>query len=268
VVVTQEEAIENLRLVIRINESYDTALLNDLALYLSINKAMTDLGKLNVVVRSGEPADMLFRGYTVTYKMRQSELNLDIDKLSSTNLPLASLERKTQIKMDYPYLDTNIKEFAKNLSKDENVVYRTRPGDVWSTHEENTDRLTMPPYPFGKLVLRQAMFDILPIEIVLRNKTDIQFGSGTDNLKAQLRETISPLERAAYEAEGFSFRDIVHAAMYKLFKKEGLHPRKLLTETETSCSSCHGAVEVGRNYCITCGSEHPNVSFDEIRKSK
>jgi asparagine synthetase B (glutamine-hydrolysing) len=266
VIVTQAEAVENLRPVIRINESYDIALLNDLALYIAINRAITDLGKANITVRSGEPADMLFRGYFATYFMNQTMLNYSIDREAASSLPLAKLETKTQIKVDYPYLSPKVKEFAKSLSIEDTMIYRNKPGDVWSIHTDNSEKLKGPPYPFGKLILRQAMFGILPQEVSLRIKTDIQFGSGTDTLKTYLRTLISPLERAAFEAEGFSFRNDEHAAMYKLYREEGLTPRPPIRGKEDICASCYGAVAKGTIYCVTCGAYPSNISFDVLRK--
>jgi len=266
VIVTQAEAVENLRPVIKINESYDIALLNDLALYMAINKAIVDLGRANITVRSGEPADILFRGYFATYFVNQSKLNDDIDREIASSLPLAKLEKKTKIRIEYPYLNPAVKEFAKSLNIEDTLTYREKPGDIWSTHTDNLDRLKGPPYPFGKLILRQAMFDILPQEVSLRIKTDIQFGSGTDTLKTYLRTLINPLERAAFEAEGFSFRNNEHVAMYKLYREEGLTPRPPIHGKEDICASCYGAVEKGTTYCRTCGACPSNISFDMLRK--
>ncbi len=264
VVVTHEEALSNLKFVIRINESYDVALLNDLALYTAINRATVDFGTKSLTVRSGEPADIPFRGYFVTYELDQLRLNAYIDRTSAVTLPLAKLEQKTQIKTDYPYLDQKVIEFAKNISRDDTLILRAVPGDIWSTHKENPGKLITPPYPFGKLVLRQAMFAELPEEITIRSKTDIQFGSGTDTLKIALKATSA--ERASYEEEGLSFRDNVHAGMYKLYKNERLSPRRTIYGQEEECASCHGPVLKDAGYCMTCGSEHPNASFDEVRR--
>lgn len=265
VVVTWSEAIENLRPIMRIRESYDTAILNDLALYIAINRAMDDLNIRAIRVRSGEPADMLFRGYVVTYEKTQDELNFSIDKQNPTELPLNMLERKTQVSMDYPYLDPKIKKFAKQLSHSDTVLYRSIPGDVWSTHRDNPERLTAPPYPFGKLVLRQTMIDILPQEVSLRSKTDIQFGSGTDALRAILRGQINPIEIAEFEGEGFRFRNVEHAALYKIYRQEGLKPKPPIRGKENECASCHGGVKQGSMSCDTCGAYPYNIHFDQLR---
>lgn len=265
VVVTQEEAMNNLRPVVRINESYDLALLNDLALYIAINRAMVDLNSRVITVRSGEPADILFRGYFVSYEETRARLSADIDKQDPKVLPLSKLEGKTRVRVDYPYLNPRVREFAKQLSIDDTVLYRSIPGDVWSTHKDNPERLTGPPYPFGKLVLRQTMIDILPQEVSLRSKTDIQFGSGTDTLRAVLRKQIDPLEIVAFESEGFRFRNVEHAALYKIYRQEGLKPKVPIQGKQNECASCHGGVKQGSMSCDTCGAYPYNIPFDQLR---
>lgn len=273
IIITKQDGIDNLRLVIRATRTYDTALLNDVALYIAVNRIIDLLGTRHITVRSGEPADTLFRGYNGTYFLEKSELNSGIDNSVERLMPLALLERSMGIKVDYPYMNTEVKAFAKTLEAEENVVARMIPGGIWDTHPDNVrNRRSGPWYPFGKMTLRRAFHNDLPSQVISRRKAEIQFGSGTDILRREyLPRTVDykeVMELKADSGEGeMYFRDRAHVAMYKIYRDEGFKPRAPLAG-ETKCDWCHGGIPpkpdgTKGTHCYTCGWDDADRSNDE-----
>ena len=264
IVVTEKEAAAGLRPIINITQSYDTALLNDLALIIAIQRAQEGLGK-DITVISGEPADNFFRGYHHTYEMSERRLVKDIDNITAETLPLAPFEKALGIRAVYPYLEPEVKDVARRFKrKEDNIIYRNKPGGVWDTHPDNPKRETGAPYPFGKFLLRAATADILPPVTSMRMKTDIQFGSGMVALESYLESMVAPEELASYKDEGLHLRSKSHAGMLWLLRDENVRLRKP-GKNEYPCHWCKSGVRNGSHHCRTCGGYPADATHEEFQ---
>lgn len=255
VVVSKEEAIFNLKETITVAERYDTALLNDVALYIAMKRAIADVGARRT--RSGEEADTLFRGYYHTYDGEDTAKELNA-RPNRPALPLDKIESKLGIIIDYPYLDKDIKELAKTLSREDNILLQKTPG-AFLDKPPGKGTLESPLYVLGKVTLRQSMIGVLPYSIVSRPKTEIEFGSGMNSLTAYLRKIGTPeLREELEDVKGMHFRSAAHVGLYVLFTEAGLKIRPP-KEGEYGCTWCGSGVQIGIKHCYTCGAWPSNT---------
>lgn len=160
------------------------------------------------VILTGEGADELFGGYTYYKEISDAEdfhAELSRSVASLHNINLQRVDRMTMahsVEGRVPFLDTSMIEFAQSIPP--RFKLRGEP-------------------PVEKWILRKAFEDLLPSEIVWREKAQFDEGSGTADLLADfLTGAVSPAQvesyRASYPAadlrsaeECAYFRSFLHA---------------------------------------------------------
>ncbi|KAK9764329.1 hypothetical protein K7432_008257 [Basidiobolus ranarum] len=147
------------------------------------------------------------------------------------------LAKELGLKLSQPFLDPEVIEFSKTLTKDEKV----------SMHDN---------FQHGKFILRQAFPDTVS---VWRVKEPIEVGSGTTILPQYFNERISPEELSRQQAEileqdKIEIRDAEQLFYYKLFKKVFGDQCPTPRFKDDPCPGCgYQLASKDKNFCYTCG---------------
>ncbi|RLG06810.1 MAG: asparagine synthase, partial [Thaumarchaeota archaeon] len=110
----------------------------------------------------------------------------------------------------------------------------------------------------GKYILRVAFENMLPAEIVWREKVPIEGGTGTAMLPKIFEQKISPSEfdrlKERYLLEdGVAIRSKEQLFYYQIYR-ELFGPPHPDGSTKKICPMCHSNVPDDMNYCRICGA--------------
>ncbi len=181
-VITPEEVVQRLPEIIYYLESFDQDLVRSAIPCYFTSRLAAEQVK---VILTGEGADELFAGYTyykgITDQSKlQQELRRSVSALHNVNLQ--RVDRMTMahsIEGRVPFLDLEMIKLGQMIPSDLKL-----PGGVGPE----------------KWILRKAFEDLLPHEIVWRDKEQFDEGSGTvDLLNAALARVMNNQEAARYQ---------------------------------------------------------------------
>lgn len=254
IALTREAALEQLDRLMRLRNSYNLELLNDIPLYVGCQFAR---GSGATTIRTGEFADEAFRGYSYLYAIATDEFRQRLAaRAVSFSPPSLALAESCSLLGQYPYCAADIIALARMLTVEDNVAFVETDvdGDYYSTlHDPSPGRRLR---PWGKMLLRRLAYGLLPPEIAWRQKQHLEFGSGTHLLEAELAGSIAPTAMARLEREGRWFLPAArraHAALYLRYCSLGLHP-PVVGRDDQPCPSCGGGIRPDwRGHCRTCG---------------
>lgn len=221
---TLEEAESAIPHVIRVLESFDPAIPNDLVVYFAL-KTLKEKDIHSAI--TGDGADELFAGYN--YMSNIEDLEEYIEKVSrNLNFNSEPLGRFFGISVKRPYLDEDLKSFALRMPRS----FKIREG-------------------FGKWILRKAYEPHLPKDILYQEKRPLEVGSSMGLLREHIS---SKIEDEEYREKGklynMSFYGKDHLFYFEIYKRIfGDIPKPKPGEIE--CSNC-GAGKKG-NHCKVCG---------------
>jgi asparagine synthase (glutamine-hydrolysing) len=225
-----QEALSALPDVIRILQSFDPALPNDLAVYFGMREAKRQ-GLSSIM--TGDGGDELFGGYPY---MQQIE-NLDgyIRGMSrSWSFSSNRIGEHFGLKVKQPYLDEAFVDFALTVPSDFKI--RDDKGQVW-----------------GKWVLRKAFEPFLPPAFIWQEKRPLEVGSGMTLLRAIIAERIGEEEfeeKQRHYPVKFLCKEHLH--FYEIYREEvGEIP--LPQKGEEQCPGCGTGIPKGKRHCRVCG---------------
>ncbi|MDI6703659.1 MAG: asparagine synthase-related protein [bacterium] len=229
-VFSSSEALDSIPEVIRILKTFDLALPNDIATWFGL-KLAKEYGANRVM--TGDGGDELFAGYRY---MHNIDLDDYIPKLIHTmQFSSNRLAQYLGIEIMQPYLDPEFIEFAIKIPQD--LKIKDINGKRW-----------------GKWILRKAFEDDLPKEIIWRDKTPLEYGSGTNKLRKIIESRISDQKfKEKGKVYPIRFMNKEHLFYYEVYREEiGEIPKP--KEGEDRCSSCGAGVQLRASHCQVCGS--------------
>ncbi len=166
--------------------------------------------------------------------------------------------------MVYPYLHPEVIDNALNLSLSDNVttIKTERPGDFHTGITQHKDE-----NKWGKIVLRNAAYGILPENLIWRTKTDLEYGSGMSTIEEYLKKGLTSEEEKELIDSGKHFWNKAHGKLYLMAKLEKLEiePPK---DGEYMCTWCGGGVPKGRHHCKICGAHPSDKKIDKVFKNE
>jgi asparagine synthase (glutamine-hydrolysing) len=230
VTVTVDEALAALRDVVRILESFDPALPNDLAVYFGIQEAKR---QGIAFIMTGDGGDELFGGYP--YMQQIEDLDAYIRGMSRVwNFSSKTIGTHFNLEVKQPYLDDAFVDFALTVPSD--LKIRKDNGQVW-----------------GKWILRKAFEPLLPPAFIWQGKRPLEVGSGMTLLRGIIAQQISEEE----------FKEKQRQYPVKFLCKEQLHFYEIYREVvgevpsphpgEDQCPGCGTGIPLGKRHCRVCG---------------
>ncbi len=225
-----DEALSTVREVVKILNSFDPALPNDLAVYFGMREANKQ-GFESMM--TGDGGDELLGGYS--YMQEIEDLDGYIESIArSLRFSSNDIGKHFSLHAKQPFMDPEFVEFALTLGSD--VKIREDNGHVW-----------------GKWILRKAFEPFLPSEFVWQGKRPLEVGSGMTHLRSIIASGISDEEfEEKKRAYPVSFICKEHVLFYEIYREEvGEIPWP--GEGEYGCSGCGGGVPRGKKHCRICG---------------
>jgi len=239
---TTEEAIATLPEVMRILKTFDLALPNDVSLYFALKLAA---GSGIACIMAGDGPDELFAGYSYMAELPREDLGRYIRRLSQNwHFSVNELGRVLGIEVKQPFLDEDFVRFALEISP----ALKVKDG-------------------VGKYILRKSFEDLIPAEMVWREKEAIEYGSGSTKLHQIIDSMVrdKEFESARDEVdikfinkEHFFYWRIYNEVVGKIPKASPSAPSLFTGEgwSEVKSCPCCGAA-MGKYHCRTCGFSRP-----------
>lgn len=212
----------------------DIEIRNNVVMYLAIKWAK-DQGYQGII--TGDGADELFAGYSFLVNKPQDQLDSEIQRVCSVmHFPTQRIGESLGIKIESPFLDEKIIEFAKKIPSDLKVR-----NEVEKRH--------------GKWILRKMFEKKIPHQIAWREKSPMQEGAGTSGL-SDLFESIIDNEKFEEKkknvesSDGVVIRTKESMHYYEIFRKMYNSP---VSSAESVCPYCKYNVENSK-FCRMCGA--------------
>jgi asparagine synthase (glutamine-hydrolysing) len=231
------EILEAIKETISILKNFnDIEIRNNLVMYLAIKWAK-DHGFNRII--TGDGADELFAGYSFLVKKPEDQIEKEIKRISSImHFPTQKIGEFLGVTVESPFLDEKIIELANNI-----------PANLKIKIEKNRK--------YGKWILRKTFEKKIPPQIVWRDKSPMQDGSGTRELTNLFDSIISD------EVFSEKKKKIEQDYHITIRSKESLHYFEIyknlfglsqdILEDAISCPFCHFNTENSK-FCRMCGA--------------
>lgn len=247
------QALTDVAELIYLTKNYDPGIKNDVAIYEALKYA-TSLGYRTI--RTGDASDEWFAGYSELHKQEENLQQIVRSLIPHIRLPVTRLSRAMGLRVTYPYLYEEVLDLARSLDYFDNIAILPGfgPGDI----AQQFDPTLVGRESWGKIVLRNAAYGLIPANLIWRMKTAIEFGSGTNDLEQIISQQVTRQEIREMRQSGKHFWNRYHGKLYIMYRDMGLEP-ELPREGEYACTWCGGGVVQGRTHCSTCGAFPSNV---------
>ncbi len=212
----------------------DIEIRNSVVMYLAIKWAKE---QNSTGIITGDGADELFAGYNFLMNKPKDELEKEIQRVCSVmHFPTQKIGRALGIIVESPFLDEKIIEFSKTIPVDLKI------------RNEGEKR-------HGKWILRKTFEKNIPMQIVWREKSPMQDGSGTAGLTNLFDSVISDQvflekKKKIEDTDGVIIRTKESMHYYEIYRNLYRIPEK---EGISSCPYCNFNVENSK-FCRMCGA--------------
>ncbi len=234
----EKELFDSIPVVINTLKSFDPMEIRNSASIFIALKLAKQKGLKSVM--TGDGSDELFAGYSFLFHLSKEQLDEELSKIwghmSFSSIPLG---KTLDVDVKVPFLDPEFKSYAMSLDSSYKIK---REGDL----------------TWGKWILRKAFGNILPDGIVWREKTPIEYGTGTSILTRLLEKRIENLEfeekRKKYmEEDKVIVRSKEQLWYYEIYRSTVGIPQS--TELGgKNCPLCNSGVPETVRYCKVCGA--------------
>jgi len=220
---------------VKILENFnDIEIRNSIVAYLYL-EYLKEKGIKQII--TGDGADELFAGYNFLLKKNYNELKTELKRIREImHFPSKKIASYLNMSIETPFLDPNILEFTESLPMESLIGQK--------------DGIT-----YGKLILRKAFENYLPPNIVWREKTPMQDGSGTSSLTKLFDsvitdETFTEKTMKILDEDGIIIRTKESLHYYELYRQNFSITKPT---TENICPDCHSDISKNSKFCKMCG---------------
>ena len=234
--VNTNEILDAVKNTIKILKNFnDIEIRNSIVSYLYLHV----LKEKNVKkVITGDGADEIFAGYNFLIKKDHDELQTELKRMKKImHFTSEKIAHELGISVQMPCIDENIIKLAETLPMEQLV------------NQKNGTK-------FGKWILRKAFENDLPQNVIWREKTPMQNGSGTNGLTKLFDSVITD---AIFQEK---IKKIKNEDDVLIRTKESLHYYELYKENfeipksdseKNICSDCKAELVINSNFCRMCG---------------
>ena len=233
--ISLEEVLDSINETIRILGNFnDIEIRNSIVAYIYLN-SLKKKGVDSVI--TGDGADEIFAGYNFLLKKSEEELNDELKRIKKImHFPSKVIAKSLDMKVETPFLNEDVIQFSDNipLSKKINLKKEKK---------------------FGKWILRETFEKVLPANIVWREKSPMQDGSGTTNLTGLFNtiitdEVFSQKKIKILEEDGVYIRTKESLHYYECFRKSN---SVKISNSERKCPDCNSEINLNSKFCKMCG---------------
>lgn len=213
----------------------DIEIRNNIVMFMAIKWAK-EQGSSGII--TGDGADELFAGYSFLINKSKEELEKEIQRICSVmHFPTQKIGKALGIKIESPFLDEKIIEFSKTI-----------PSDLKVRNEGKKRQ--------GKWILRKTFEKNIPTQIVWREKSPMQDGSGTIGLSNLFDSVINDKlflekKKTIEKTDGVIIRTKESMHYYEIYRNLFGIPSK--NHNDSSCPYCNFNIENSK-FCRMCGA--------------
>jgi len=230
------EMLDAIKGTIKILKNFnDIEIRNSIVPYIYLNA----LKKKNVTkIITGDGADEIFAGYNFLVKKDHGELQKELKRIKKImHFTSQKIANEFGISVQMPFIDESVIKFVETLP--DNMLVNQKNG-----------------IKFGKWILRKAFENDLPPNVIWREKTPMQDGSGTVSLTKMFDSVISD------DIFKEKTKKIRNEDNITIRTKESLHYYELYKENfkilecqngENLCSDCNAEIVTDSKFCGMCG---------------
>jgi asparagine synthase (glutamine-hydrolysing) len=234
--VTTTDILSAIEDTIKILKNFnDIEIRNNIVMYMAIKWAKE---QNSTGIITGDGADELFAGYNFLINTPEDKLEKEIQRVcSAMHFPTQKIGKVFGITVESPFLNEKIIEFSKTV-----------PSEI-KVRSENGKR-------YGKWILRKAFEKNIPMQIVWREKSPMQDGSGTVGISNLLDSVINDQiflekKKKIEQEDKIIIRTKESMHYYEIYKKLYGIPEKKVGER--SCPYCNFNIE-NTKFCRLCGA--------------
>jgi asparagine synthase (glutamine-hydrolysing) len=233
--ITMEEVLDSIDETINILGNFnDIEIRNSIVAYIYLS-SLKKKGIDSVI--TGDGADEVFAGYNFLLKKSEEELDEELKRIKRImHFPSKDIAKSLNMKVETPFLNEDVMRFSDAISISKKINFRDGK-------------------KFGKWILREAFENELPKNIVWREKSPMQDGSGTVNLTGLFNtiitdEIFSHKKTKILEEDGVYIRTKESLHYYECFRKTN---RVTSSNSDKKCPDCNYDIRLDSKFCRMCG---------------
>ena len=233
--VTMEEVLDSINETIKILDNFnDIEIRNSIVPHLYLN-SLKKKGVDSVI--TGDGADEIFAGYNFLLKKSNDELDQELERIKKImHFPSKNIAESLNMKVETPFLNEDVIKFSNSIPVSRKINVKD-------------DK------KYGKWILRETFEEYLPKNIIWREKSPMQDGSGTNNLTGLFNtiitdEIFSQKKTKILEEDGVYIRTKESLHYYECFKKSSSIKK---SNSDRKCPDCDYEINLNSRFCRMCG---------------
>ena len=233
--VTMEEVLDSINETIKILDNFnDIEIRNSIVPHLYLN-SLKKKGVDSVI--TGDGADEIFAGYNFLLKKSNDELDQELERIKKImHFPSKNIAKSLNMKVETPFLNEDVIKFSDSIPISRKI----------NVKEDKK---------YGKWILRETFEKDLPKNIIWREKSPMQDGSGTNNLTGLFNTIItddifSQKKTKILEEDGVYIRTKESLHYYECFRKSSSVKK---SNSDRKCPDCDYEINLNSRFCRMCG---------------
>ena len=233
--VNMEEILDSISETIKILDNFnDIEIRNSIVPYLYLS-SLKEKGVDSVI--TGDGADEIFAGYNFLLKKSNDELDQELERIKKImHFPSKNIAESLNMKVETPFLNEDVIKFSNSIPISRKI----------NVKEDKK---------YGKWILRKTFEKDLPKNIIWREKSPMQDGSGTNNLTGLFNTIItddifSQKKTKILEEDGVYIRTKESLHYYECFRKSSSVKK---SNSDRKCPDCDYEINLNSRFCRMCG---------------